>query len=345
MSPDPYVRGQVAALASAFLLMAVQAPAFAVLALTVVTGSAAGYIYVRYRGDLRAAKIEEAPRIRARLDLIVAGDLRAAIAVGVAVSVVAFALGDHRPDLGIAPISAVILGVTASVIVLSSLIDWYVILPRIGGLLGVRPCRRPHGRFPRRPKTWREVTRWWYIHRIVAALALRFGLSFAVSFTVARHISIPYGGSLVAGAVVGGFAGYIAAVPKAVIEAGHLTLIVGDTVVRRDVQRVPRTVSVFGRKVRVPLMTMPVGGDFREREYVYDVALEGVQLVPAADREGDLPYDEDGELIYQDKANKLQVKDVGACNAESAEAFRGCSGRCSGINWYCIENPLCFEPK
>jgi hypothetical protein len=333
------------ALTLALLLMAVQAPALAVLALTVVTGSAGGYIYVRYRGDLQAAEIKEVPGNRARLDLIVAGDLRAAIAVGLAASVVALALGDHRPDLGVAPISAVILGVTAAVILLSSLIDWYVILPRVGGLLGIRPCRRPHGRFSRRPKTWREVTRWWYIHRIVAAVVLRFGLSFAVSFTVARHISIPYGGSIVAGAVVGAFAGYIAAVPKAVIEAGHVTLIVGDTVVRRDVQRVPRTVSVFGRKVRVPLMTMPVAGDFREREYVYDVALEGAQLVPAADREGELPHDEDGELIYQDKANKLQVKDVGACNAESVEAFTGCSARCSGINWYCMENPLCFEPK
>jgi len=82
-------------------------------------------------------------------------------------------LSVERPDLGIAPISAVLLGVTAAIILLSSLIDWYVILPRISGLLGIRPCREPDTDFPRRPQTWREVTRWWYIHRIIAALALR----------------------------------------------------------------------------------------------------------------------------------------------------------------------------
>ena len=347
MSPEPYVRAQAGALAFALLLSALQGPAVAALICAGITALIANVLYLRYRGDLRAARVDVVPQHRERLDLIVSGDVRAASAVGAVAGSFMLVLSVKQPDLGIAPISAVLLGATATVILLSSLVDWYVILPRISGLLGTRPCREPDADFPRRPQTWREVTRWWYIHRIVAALALRFGLSFAISLTVSEHIDVPYGASIVAGAAVGFLASYVAAVRKAAWQAGHPSLIVGRTVRRRTVDRKPLTLTVFGRKVKLPYLTRAEVGEMRPREYVYDVSLEAVQFAAAAKYEGeDLPrYEKDGRMIYERDLAKLLVRDVEASIPEPAEPFAGCDARCSGINWYCIENPRCFATK
>jgi hypothetical protein len=326
---------------------ALQGPAIAALLCTGATALVAGVLYVRYRGDLQAAHVDVVPQHRERLDLIVAGDVRAALAVGAVAASFMLALSVERPDLGIAPVSAVLLGVTAAIVLLSSLVDWYLILPRISGLLGIRPCREPDTDFPRRPQTWREVTRWWYVHRIIAALALRFGLSFAISFTASQHMDVPYGASIVAGAAVGFLASYIAAVRKATWQAGHPSLIVGRTVRRRVVERVPRRITVFGREVKLPYLTRAEVGEMRPREYVYDVSLEAVQFVVAAKYEGeDVPRrDKKGRIVYERNPAKMLVRDVEASTPEPAEPFAGCDGRCSGINWYCIENPRCFATK
>ncbi len=346
MSPEPYVRGQAVALALALLLLALQGPAIAALACAAVTALGAGVLYLRYRGDLLAAGVKEVPWHRQRPDLIVAGDTRAALVTGGVAAAIVLAFSVEQLDLGIAPASAVLLGITAVIILLSSLIDWYVILPRISGLLGIRPCREPDRDFPRRPETWREITRWWYIHRIVAALALRFGLSFAITFTVSHHTTVPHGAGIVAGAAVGFLASYLAAVRSAAWQAGHLTLIVGRSVRRRDVHRVPRTISLFGRRLKLPYLTTPVVGDFRSREYVYDVALEAVQLASIAKRERrEAPRDSEGNISYERDPAKLLVKDIDASTPQPAEPFVGCECRCSGINWYCIENPRCFATK
>jgi hypothetical protein len=347
MSPEPYVRAHAGALALALLVAALQGPAVAALICTGATALIAGVLYLRYRGDLRAARVDVVPQHRERLDLIVAGDVRTALAVGAVAGAFMLFLSVKQPDLGIAPISAVLLGVTAAIILLSSLVDWYVILPRISGILGIRPCREPDTDFPRRPQTWREVTRWWYIHRIVAALALRFGLSFAISLTVSEHMDVPYGASIVAGAAVGFLASYVAAVRKAAWQAGHPSLIVGRTVRRRTVERKPLTITILGRKVKLPNLTRAEIGEMRPREYVYDVSLEAVQFVAAAkyEEEGVPRYEKDGKMIYERELAKVLVRDVEAGTPEPAEPFAGCDGRCSGINWYCIENPRCFATK
>jgi hypothetical protein len=347
VSPDPYVRGQALAFAGALLVVSVLGSAFAALACTASAALAVWVLQARYRGDLRAAGVETPPPHRKHLDGIVARDAWAALFVGSVAGALVLILDPQRPDAGIAPVTAVLLGVTAQGVLLSSLVDWYVILPRVSGLLGIRPCRDPDSDFPQRPETWREVTRWWYIHRIVAALVLRFGLSFAISFTVAIHTSVPYGAGIVAGAAVGFLASYLAAVRKASWQAGHPSLIVGRTVRRRDVERVPRTVTLLGRPVRIPGLTRPVVGPLRPREYVYDVALEAVQLAPVDPREhADLPRDRKGRLRYERDPAKLLVKDVDASRPEpAAQPFAGCQERCAGINWYCIDNPRCFALK
>ena len=345
MSPDPYVRGQAMALAAALVVAAVLGWAIAGLACTAIVALAAWGMRARYRGDLAAAGVEAVPRHRGELDRTVSGNVRLAVSAGV-ISGALMLFAFKRPDLGVAPISAVILGVTAAAVLLSSLVDWFIILPRMSGLLGIRPCREPDTDFPRRPETWREVARWWYIHRTIAAVALRFGLAYALIFTVSHFTTVPHGASLIAGALLGGFASYMSAAWDAFWQAGHLTLIIGRTVERCDVDRVPRSIALFGRKRKLPFFTEGIAGQPQPREYVYDVALEGVQLAPTEAREqAVLPRYGDGRILYERDPAKLPLKDIRASKPHPAQAFAGCRGRCSGINWYCIENPRCFKSK
>jgi hypothetical protein len=345
MSPDPYVRGQALALVLALIVVSILGSPAAGLSCAAVVALVSWILDTRYRGDLGAARVKVVPKQRRMLDAMVVGNVRLAVVAG-AVSGLVMLFAFKRPSLGIAPISTVILAVTAVVILLSSLIDWFIILPRISGLLGIRPCREPERDFPRRPETWREVTRWWYIHRIAAAVVLRFGLSFAISLTLARYIAVPHGAAIVAGAAVGGFASYVAAAWDAFWQAGHLTLTVGRTVQRRGVDRVPRKIVILGRKLQLPLLTEGIAGQIQPREYVYDVALEGAQLARVEPREqAEVPHHDDDRILYERNPTKLPVKDIDASRPQPAQPFIGCQGRCSGINWYCIENPRCFKNK
>ena len=339
------MRGQALVLAILLVAAAALGSPVAALACAVTGALAAWTLHARYRGDVLLARAEIPPH-RERLDLIVAGDARAALAAGVIAGALLTAFQIEPPRSGVAPLTPVLLAVVASVVYLSSLVDWYVILPRVSGLLGARPCRAHDVEHPRFPKTWRETTRWWYIHRIVAALVLRFGLSFAIVLSVGRHLALPHGASVVASAAVGSFAAYLQAVPSAVYQAGHPTLIVGRTVRRRSVQRTSRTITLLRRTLRIPWLKRRTAGALRPREYVYDVALEAVQLAPAWAREGAIPRGQDGGVAYERDPAKLELRDLRASTPEPADLpFAGCEGRCSGINWYCIENPRCFEPK
>jgi hypothetical protein len=344
VSPEPYVRGQAFAFALFLIAAAILGPPEAALACAVIAGAASRALYSKYRRDVATSGVD-VPHHRERLDLIVAGDARAAIAVGVVAAGMLLGFGVDSPDVGISPATTPLLAFGAAAVYVSSLVDWYVILPRVSGLLGVRPCRPDTGDHPAFPRTWRETTRWWYVHRIAAALVLSFTLSYAIAFTIDEYVSIRGGGTVVAGAVLGGLVAYRRAAYRAFIQGGHLTMIVGRTVRRRSTRRT--TLFTLGRgsgALRMPGFRRRAFGPLGPREYVFDVALEGVQLVRADAREKAVPRDEEGNVVYERDPTKVPLKDVDA--TEPAEQpFTGCERQCSGINWYCIENPRCFAPK
>lgn len=343
MSPEPYVRGQAAVLAILLIGAAAVGSPLAALVLAGVGALVVFGLRTKYRGDVAAAGTPT-PRHRERLDLIVSGDARAALGAGLVAGGLLVALGIGARDIGAAAATPVLLAGSAIGVYLSSLVDWYVILPRISGQLGVRPCRDEHSRHPRFPRTWRESTRWWFIHRIAAALILRFGLSFAVAFTIKRYVTFPGGSFVVATIAVAGFASYRAAAFRAFFEAGHPTFIVGRTVRCAKAKRQPlRTLKLGRRTFRIPGLKKEAVGDHGPRMYVYDVALECVQLARVADREREVPRDSDDKVVFESDPEKVLLKDIGA--VKPGTPFAGCEGRCSGINWYCIENPRCFEPK
>jgi len=343
MSPVPTVRGQAVALAVLLVAVAALGAPWEAGAIAIGVGLAGMALRWKYRSDLRQAG-GVLPSHRDRLDLIVSGDLRALSLVGLAVALTLILGGVERPD-GVGTARSVALALLAmwSCIYVSSLVDWYVILPRVTGQLGARPCRSHLGQEPGVwPKTWCETTRWWYFHRLVAAVAFRFGLGYAVALLVSGFITFEVGPRLFAAGVLGLFAEYsplrLAPVSR---EAMRPRLVVGRTIrrVRRGQhyrwQLGVGAVTLFGLRRKTP-----VRESVSDREYVYDVSVEGVRLVPAASREGT-----SGPDNFERDPPTIRLKDVDE-TVPGEPQFSGCEGgRCSGINWYCIENPRCFEKK
>jgi hypothetical protein len=344
MSPEPYVRMQAFVLGVLLVALAVLGASTAGLACAAAVSLGVWLLARKYRSDLAASAATRVPEHRARLDQIVAADARVVLGIGLALN--GFA-GVFDPEvIGVSgAVRSVSLAVTVvwALVYLSSLVDWYVILPRVSGQLGARPCRaRWETGWTTFPHTWREATRWWHIHRIVAAFGFTFGLSYAVALGLAGPIELQFGDRVVAAAAMGGFAAYRKAIPGAIWQAGHLQVVVGQTVSLRETRR--KVLWQIGRgriALRIPSWNREPVGARRGREYVMDVAIESVQVVLAAPREkpGAL-----AKLGYARYPRKVRLQDVAGADPAKKD-FDGCRATCSGVSWYCIENPECFRPK
>lgn len=340
MSPLPYVRGQVVALA----LLIVLAGLFDAAQVAVCVGAAAMLwllaMHFKYLRDL-AATTSWVPDHREKLDRVVAFDPLFTI-VPATILAALFLSSRLHPIVGVAAVhgAATVLAPTAVVIWGSSLVDWYLILPRISGQLGHRPCRAAEEteRFPF-PYTWKEITRWWYIHRVVAALVFRLGLSAAIAAGVAALTGLESLAHAVAGIVMLMFGAYAilailqgSILAKEVAQAGHAKGIIGQTV------RVERQAGRRNPwKPWQKLDPLTIDG----RRLVIDVALESIQLADVEPRE---PTGPSTPLRFEKDFDSVPLADVNAIR-QGKPKFTGCSGCCSGINWYCIENPCCFDPK
>lgn len=316
MSPEPWVRMHAAAMCVLLLAATVLgAPVFALASAALAAVFSFG-LWRKYRGDLALVN-REAPPHRQRLDVLVAGDARAALIPPLVLATFVVATSAPLPAVASYVRDAVAVVAFVSVVVFgSSLCDWYLILPRVTGMLGLRPCRED-GRFKTFPSTWREVTRWWYIHRIVAAFFLVYGLALALGLLVAglTGAASPWV-DLSLTVVLGTFGAYRKALLPAVKEAAHPRLIVGQTVCTR----------------------------FGERRYVFDVALEGVQHVSAE------KFEQRAEEMKPDERPKFESRPeriplTAVDEMGDAPRYRGCDHRCAGISWYCIENEDCFRVK
>jgi hypothetical protein len=273
-------------------------------------------LWLKYARDLdRAGRV--APAHRDRLDILVAGDARASLLPPLVLASFVIVLSPPAPH--VAPFvldAAATVATVAAVVFASSLFDWYLIVPRMSGMLGARPCKlggEPQGW----PDTWRKVTRWWYIHRIVAAFVFVYGLALALGMVASGVTNASSSWvDFAFGAVLGTFGAYQKAILPAIKESGHPRLIVGRT------------------------YASALGG----RQYVFDVSIEGVDVVPVRkyeSRAADLPLAEDVDFEkHPDEISQSQAREF-----RSAEPYVGCERHCVGINWYCIENPHCFEEK
>lgn len=341
MSPIPYVRAQVIVLA----ILIAGAGAFDAAEIA-ASGGLAALVWLlglreKYRWDLVRVGATSVPAHRARLDRVVARDALVTVLPATLFAAL-FATGIAHPLSGHDAVHGATLALALAAIVVwgSSLVDWYLILPRISGQLGYRPCRASEEEesFPF-PWTWKEVTRWWYVHRIAGTLAFRLGLSAAiaavllavtglelVAHAAAWIVMLMFGAYAVMALIRGGI------LAKQVGQGGHVKGIVGQTVtIERRAGR--RSWLRPWRRVNA----LRIDG----RHYIVDVALESIQLANVEPREvAELPE----RVDFEDDFDSVPIAEVDAIRQASPK-FSGCRGRCSGVNWYCIENPDCFRPK
>lgn len=334
MSPIPYVRGQVTALAT----LVAGAGLFDAATIGTCCGIAAFawllLLREKYCWDVTRTGPAVPPH-RAHLDRVVAGDTLVTLLPATLLAAL-FATDIVHPLVGYGAVhgATAALAVAATVIWASSLFDWYLILPRISGQLGPRPCRSANevAEFPF-PRTWKEVTRWWYIHRVVAASVFRIGLATALAVVIGEISGLRQEARWFAGVAMLLFSSYaFSALWHGVGQAGHAKAIVGETV---RVQRRPSKQRKLPPFTRLPQLRLD------GRYYVVDVAIESVQMIHVEPHEAEiLPHPEK----FERHPNSVLLPNVDAIYPARPK-FCGCEERCSGVNWYCIENPRCFEAK
>ena len=135
-------------------------------------------------GYARALGKTARPLARVPFDRLVGAELLGAFLTPI---VVGIAFTD-RLHLAVDPRIAVIVGVFAlvmAVCLVSSLVDWYYVLPRRDGLIGLPPCLSPEdGR-------WQRVTWFWLLHRFVAAVATIGGV-YAIALCLGLWLNARY---------------------------------------------------------------------------------------------------------------------------------------------------------
>lgn len=137
-------------------------------------------------GYARSLKSSRRPLSRVPLDHLVAIEILIAFAPPLLVC--GLLGGRVISTFSVDPLLAVGMGAIAGLMVicfLSSLVDWYYVLPRRDGLVGPPPCKAPQ------EERWARVTWFWYLHRFVAALAAIGGV-YAIAICLGLWINRRY---------------------------------------------------------------------------------------------------------------------------------------------------------
>jgi hypothetical protein len=197
----------------------------------------------------------------------------------------------------------------AGSIYLSTLVDWYYVLPRVSGLVCRPPCRS------RSESDWITVTRVWMAHRWLTTV-LGPIVSGALMIGAFVYYSTSYIGAMDAKTQVTLVAGsFAAALLGAVVGVGlQFSLLI-------SLDEILNPTRIIGQLVR-----------YRGRQhYVVDVSLQGTKLNPV---EGTAKYG--GEPFRRKKGELVKWKDVTV--DPTLPPFQGCDRMCSGVNYYCDNN-------
>ena len=189
------------------------------------------------------------------------------------------------------------------VVLLSSLVDWYYIRPRIDGVVCEPPCRATK----EQKAPWKRVTRRWYIHRGLATFAY---ILFAIAIACIVMVMLVREDPAAAG-VIGGVSGI----------AGLLLIFAGPY--RSELPAVAKwalsPAFVLGDDLEFE------GIRKAKRGYVLHVAVPVVKLVPLDEsgRPIDAPFIEPKNSQLEDA--ELLPKPTTACDQ-----------RCAGLNPECL---------
>jgi hypothetical protein len=288
--------------------------ALALASVDLLAGLALWLAYRRWTGTATT------PKHRADLDRLVLGQWGLSAGLGMAV-----ALGAGVTGLEVIASGTVVRVVQAflvagaaalSAVFISSLVDWYWILPRIGGLGDHEaPCEAPGER-------WKYPTAIWLLHRGLAT-ALVVAIIAAVPLYLAGILgstSTKTILSVVALAVGGGMATLNQKGLASLTSAFNQPIFVGDTVL----------VNQPGEGEGAPVV--------RRRAYVVDVSVQGLkyQYLEGDDYNGP-PFERKGHGPVE-RSNEYQA----ITRTEGALAVP-CREYCKGVNWYCRHNGKAYK--
>lgn len=311
MEPRHSMTAYAVCVAAAICLLAakgLQAVAFAAAIGVIVAGATLSTIYRHWRAG------RNAPAHRATLDRLVLGQWLGAGAVGAAAAVT-------LATTGTAPLRGadvvwhaliVAFAVATIVVFISSLIDWYWILPRVSGIVCPGPCEAA-GR-----RAWTYVTGHWFFHRSMA----EFGVGLSIV----------------------GFFGYLGFTEsgKAALAWGAAALAASGAVAKRE----RRAFTAFQYGLDPPVCVGDVisvryedSSDEqlrREWAYVVDVSVDGVKVVML----------EEGRFTGPTFSEKSDYKLLPTRDLHLVKRRPGpapCADRCRGVNWYCRNNELAYR--
>jgi hypothetical protein len=203
-------------------------------------------------------------------------------------------------------------------IYLSAAVDWYLVVPRLSGILGAAPCQRPGG------DNWANVTKLWFFHRAAATLLVILCLAGLFGYMGATAPP-EHGGEQAAWFA----AAFVSAGLYYRFQAGAFLGLwyglnpprhVGDIVSLAD-----------GRKA-----------------YLVDVSVQGASYMRLEADERYVgprfPHKKDG-LIGLDRLDELERVRAPRpiCTPSTEECSSDGGGWCTGVNWYCRCNPRAHD--
>jgi hypothetical protein len=217
-------------------------------------------------GYARALGGTARPLARLPFDRLVTTELLSAF--GIPLVAAAAVLSGQAPTVAIDPRLAVIAGAFAMVMAVcfvSSLVDWYYVLPRRDGLIGKPPCRSPED------ARWQRVTWFWFLHRFIAAVVTIGGV-YAIAFCLGLWVYDRY--------------------PAVLSAAGGITVILGAITyfARSYLQNIVQVWQrLFGLTLALGEHLTARADDQFVSGYVLNVAIDRVDLLNRNDKLSHVP--------------------------------------------------------
>jgi hypothetical protein len=208
---------------------------------------------------------------------------------------------EGAPEHTLAVLAITVLAATMFLLMyLSSLVDWCYVLPRLRGGTGRRPCTDSLDPY------WRQLTRTWLLHRLIATIALVAGTIAVVAIAANEWVlglnQVVAAALAAAATVLAGF--YLSRLPYAVAMMVNPPLQVGDKVQLAEAFQLPAVCPNY---------------------FVSEVSLEGVKLVELDD--GDSRARPNPHCSYDRMLDLTDVHKLTPCR------------ECKGVNPFCGRTP------
>jgi hypothetical protein len=305
MEPRYWMTGYTVSLVVALLALAARGfpVASGVVALAIFAfGAGLDAVYVGRRITSRLL----APR--RRLDRIVRQQLLAIAVLGVATIAIGEVTGYEPLHHVAASVKAIVIGAVVGVgtVYVSSLVDWYWIMPKVSGTTGPGPCEHSGN------ERWAGVTNVWFFHRAVATSVV-IGILAGVPAYIAGHSgSDGTAWALLGAALAVGYSSVNTGVRSALSFAFNAPIHVGDIIrVRADPE-----------------------DQYLQDAYVVDVSIQGLKYML-------VQREDDGNPRFTNKGEQLSMEELLETHRNrTAESPCPGAAECRAVNWYCHRNPL-----